>query len=135
MNASLAPAPHVRTAGRVLFALCVMTAPAFWFVQLLLGYGTWSYGCFPGDHPVRSDVASGIHAVVIAFDAIAILAALGAGLLSVILWRSAVAAPAEPQEPRLRTRFMAIWGMLFSGWFLAAIVFSTISSVMAPTCG
>jgi hypothetical protein len=34
-----------------------------------------------------------------------------------------------------RTRFMAMWGMLFSSGFLIAILFTTIASVMVPSCG
>jgi hypothetical protein len=139
MSAPL-PAPRRHTTAQIIFAVCVVTAPLFWFAQLLLGYGTWSYGCYPGDHPVRTDVSHGIYTLIIAFDVISILAAAGAGIFSLGLWRSVGDKMKSEPPPTIstvekRTRFMAVWGVLFSGCFLVAILFSTISSLMAPPCG
>jgi hypothetical protein len=140
MSDATHPAPHARKVSRRTLALCVMTAPAFWLAQLVLGFGAWSYGCYPGDHPVRSAVSPAVYTFTLVFDAVALLAAIGAGVLSYSIWRS-VHDEKEGGHKHLlstgegRTRFIAMWGMLFSLCFFVAIVFATIASTMVPTCG
>jgi uncharacterized membrane protein len=140
MSDTVHPAPHRHKVNRLTFALCVCAAPALWMAQLVLAYVIWAYGCYPGDHPVVWTGAPTARTVNFVIDAIAILGTLVAFVWSYRLWHR-VKEEMEGDHLALidtgegRTRFMAMWGMLFSGAFLIGIVFSTIASAVAPSCG
>jgi hypothetical protein len=139
MSDTAHPAPHRHKVSRRVLALCIMAAPALWLVQTALGFGLWAYGCYPGDHPVTWRGGASAYTFVLIFDGIAVIAALAAGVMSYSVWRS-VHDEVEGDHRHListgegRTRFMAMWGMLFSGCFLAAILFATVTSAGVPPC-
>jgi hypothetical protein len=136
------PAPLRGRASLTWLWIGVVGAPVFWFAQEWLNYGFSSYTCYPGDTPLEVVPAgwNWFRTGVYVFDAAAILAALIAGYVS---WRCWIATRAEMPggaEAALelgegRTRFLALWGMMYSVAFLAAIIFETIASIMVPLCG
>ena len=114
-------------------------APLFWLGQLMLGYWVTAEACYGSDHPGAAMSPAALRSLLIVFDAVAILAALVGGLVSTIVFRSARRdedAPGIGIEVRVesRIRFLAVWGLLSSLWFLAAILFNTIASLGVPLC-
>jgi hypothetical protein len=123
-----APVVH-RTPARfaaLMFGACA--APIFWLGQMMLGYWVSAAACYGGDHPTTIASGTALRSALIVFDAVAIVAALAGGIVAFICWRR-VGSLDEG-----RARFMAIWGILSSLWFLGAIVFGTIASVTVPLC-
>jgi len=107
-------------------------APIFWIGQLVLGYWVSAEACYGSDHPGAAMAAGSLRSLLVAFDAVAILAALAGGAASYAVFHTA---RADASTVESRTRFLAIWGLLSSLWFLAAIVFNTIVSLGVPSCG
>ena len=136
------PAPYRQRASLAWLWFGVIAGPLFWFVQEWLNYAFSSYTCYPGDTPLAAVPAgwnwyrSGMYGI----DAAAFLVALTAGYVS---WRAWVATRGEKpggvdeamELGEGRTRFFAIWGMMYSVAFLGAILFQTIASIMVPLCG
>ncbi|HEY6579262.1 MAG TPA: hypothetical protein VIY09_08055 [Rhizomicrobium sp.] len=113
-------------------------APIFWLGQLMLGYIVSSLACYGSDHPTTIASGSALRSTLYAFDAVAIAAAIAGGIVSLVCWR-AVRDPgtdsrfaAKVTEGRMR--FMAMWGMMSSLWFLGAIVFNTIATATVRLC-
>jgi len=117
------PAPETRSVRFHWLLFGVGAAPLFWAGQVMLAYGVTAYACYPGDHPVALADAGGLRLILLLFDGIA-LAGGGAGaLVSWRLWRHV------KQE---RNRFLALWGLMSSLGFLAAILFNVIASLIVP---
>jgi hypothetical protein len=136
------PAPYSGRAPLVWLWVGVIAAPAFWFAQEWLGYAFSSYACFPGDAPLdRAPAGWGwVRIGIYAFDGAAIIAAMLAGYMSWQFWLATrdekpggAAAALELGEGR--TRFIALWGIMYSLAFLGVIIFETIASIMVPLCG
>lgn len=132
-------APEVRN-PRVLWLLagCVL-APVFWVGQLVLGYVVTAFACYPGEAPIPLPPQN-LSVTIVAFDAIALLAALAGGALALMAWLRIGSDHRQnlPLATRLalsRGRLLAVWGLFSSLWFFFAILFNTIASVMAPLCG
>lgn len=133
------PAPHrgLVSFWSVMFGACA--APIFWLGQMILGYGVSAFVCYRGDHPARIASASALRGTLIAFDVVAIAAALAGLTISFMCWRIVREEKAGGGSHAIdigdgRTRFMALWGIMSSLWFLGAIIFSTIASVTVPIC-
>jgi hypothetical protein len=123
-----APVIH-RTPGlfaALMFGACA--APIFWLGQLMLGYWVSATACYGSDHPTTIASGTALRSALIAFDAVAIVVALAGGIIAFICWRRVGSLDDG------RSRFLAIWGMLSSLWFLGAIVFDAIASVTVPLC-
>ena len=114
----------IRSFYVLLYGACV--APLFWLGQLMLGYWVSAEACYGSDHPTTVASAGPLQSALIAFDVVAILAALSGLSVSWMSWRATVQGE--------RSHFMAIWGILSSLWFLGAILFSTIGSLTVPLC-
>ena len=93
----------------------------------MLGYGVTAYVCYPGDHPVS----------------LAPTGPLFAALVRVRHRRAGGCAPPAAGSPgrswqrraqARRNRFLALWGLMSSLWFFAAILFNAIASVTVPPC-
>ena len=113
-------------------------APVFWIGQIFLGYGVSSLACYGSDHPTALMSGSGLRTALYVFDAIAIVAAVAGGVVSLLCWRAvsrkASDGPFTVKIVESRMRFMALWGMLSSLWFLGAIIFNTIGSALVRLC-
>ena len=95
----------------------------------MLGYGVTAYVCYPGDHPVGLGAGAGRCSRRCWRSTRIALAACAAGAL--VSWRG-LAHACAPGEGR--NRFLALWGLMSSLWFFAAILFNVIASVMVPPC-
>ncbi len=113
-----------------MFGACA--APIFWIGQVSLGYLVSAEACYGGDHPGAAMSAGSLRVLLVAFDAVAIAAALAGGISAYAVFR---ASRRDTSEVEGRVRFLAIWGLLSSLWFLAAILFNTIVSLGVPACG
>lgn len=114
-------------------------APIFWTGQYLLGYIVTAHWCYPGDHPEAIAQASTLWDLMLAFDIVAILVALAGGITAWMSYMKVRVPPRDEGDRRLaaaegRARFLAIWGLFSSLWFLGAIAFNTIASMTVPPC-
>lgn len=133
------PSPHRDRVSfwALIFGACA--APIFWLGQMMLGYGVSAIVCYGSDHPTTIASGAALRTALIAFDAVAIVAALAGGAVSYFCWRAVRNEKEGGQRHALdvgdgRARFMALWGIMASLWFFSAIVFSTIASVAVPLC-
>jgi hypothetical protein len=130
--------PGYRTAIRILW-IGAVAVPAFWFLEMLTGAALTGYACYPGLTPrdVAFDGWGWVSWARYVFEG---LAAAGAGfglLVSYRIWDDARRHAVQDPRRELgegRTQFIAIWGMLFSGGFLLAILFDVVITIMMPLC-
>ncbi|HVW73705.1 MAG TPA: hypothetical protein VHC39_08705 [Rhizomicrobium sp.] len=127
-------APETRNVHFLVLLFGASAAPIFWIGQLCLGYAITAYVCYPGDHPVMLSATGPLFAALMAFDAIALVAALAGGAVSWRTWHNLSELRHPSQHPRGRDRFLAIWGLFSSLWFFLAILFNTIVSLTVPPC-
>jgi hypothetical protein len=115
------------------------TAPVFWLGQLMLSYGVTAQACYPGDHPEAIASASSLKIAMMGFDCVAVLAAAAGGIVA---WLCLVRIQRERRGSYShsvatgmgRARFLALWGVFSSQWFLGAILFNVIASLTVPPC-
>ena len=119
------PAPRRLNFWALMFGCCA--APIFWLGQLILAYWVSAQTCYGSDHPTTTTMPGALFSLLIAFDVVAIVAAVAGAIVSLMCWRAA-------GEGETRSRFMAIWGIFSSLCFLSAIVFEAIASVTVPIC-
>jgi hypothetical protein len=94
---------------------------------MMLGYGVTAYVCYPGDHPVSLMSAGPLSGVLFLMDAIALMACAAGAAVSWRAWRRA-------GQGGGRNRLLALWGLMSSLWFFAAILFNVFASIMVPVC-
>jgi hypothetical protein len=133
------PSPHRHRVSFAALMFGIIAAPVFWLGQMILGYGVSAVTCYGGDHPTTIASGAALRSALIVFDAIAIIAAIAGGIVSYMSWRRVRNEKEGGPRQALeigdgRARFMALWGIMSSLWFLGAIVFSTIASVTVPLC-
>ena len=121
----------------LMFGFCA--APIFWIIQLTLGYWASAEACYGGDQPTVTATPGTLHVALVVFDVVAIAAALAGGVVSLGAWRIAQKEKRGGMRHALhvgegRSRFMALWGIIASVWFLGAIIFNTIGSLVVPLC-
>jgi hypothetical protein len=116
----------------LMFGTCA--APIFWLGQLLLGYGVSALVCYHGDHPTLIASGGALRAALVAFDAVAVIAALAGAVVSYTIWRATREEKKAADIAEGRANFMAQWGIWSSACFLIAIGFETIASITVPLC-
>jgi hypothetical protein len=119
----IGPAPEVRLRFFWLL-LGIAAAPLAWLGQVMLGYGLTTGACYPGDHPLYPRETGALLAALVVCDLVA-LAICAAG--AVVSWRG------RRTAKNGRDRFLALWGVLSSLWFFAAILFNVLASLV-PRC-
>ncbi len=115
--------------------------PLAWAVELNVGYGLASWPCFPGDHRMQLPLYGygwswpALVAILFAATFVALLALW-------VSWRSFQKSSAEPQrqdghlDPGTgRARFLALWGVVFSGGFALASLATGVAYLALPRCG
>jgi hypothetical protein len=110
-------------------------APVLWLAQMLLSYGLSADVCSGLEWATALMTRTALRNTLYACDAIATCGALGGGLISYRSWHyagdAAAGLPRDAAAPgQGGTLFLAQWGMLSSLWFLGAIAFNTIASIM-----
>jgi hypothetical protein len=93
----------------------------------MLGYGITAYVCYPKDHPTSLVSAGWLFTTLLLLDLIALAVCATGAFVSWTAWRNV-----RPGEGR--NRFLALWGMMSSLWFFAAVLFNVFASVMVPAC-
>ena len=138
-TATTHPAPHRDKVSfwALMFGCCA--APIFWLGQLTLGYWISAQVCYGSDHPTVTDAPGTLYSALIVFDAVAIVFAILGGIVSWMSWNATQDEKKGGAHEALHTgegraRFMALWGIMSSLWFLGAIVFGTIGSMVVPLC-
>jgi hypothetical protein len=115
-----------------------IAAPIFWLGQLILSYFVSALACYGSDHPTTIASGTALRSALYVFDAIAIAAAIAGGIVAFFCWRAVRGTETDTRvtvQTRLsRMRFLAMWGMMSSLWFLGAIVFNVIGSVTVRLC-
>jgi hypothetical protein len=133
------PSPHRHRVSFAALMFGMIAAPVFWLGHLMLSYGVSAVACYGSDHPTTIASATALRSALIVFDTIAIIVAMAGGIVSYMSWRRVRTEKEGGQRQALelgdgRARFMALWGIMSSLWFLGAILFSTIASVTVPLC-
>ena len=95
----------------------VAAAPLLWLAQLILSYGVSAVVCYRGDHPTTIASGAAVRTALLVFDAVALVVALAAAMVSYSSWRAIRSAAGAD-----RARFMALWGIMSSACFLGATV-------------
>ena len=139
MSGGTYPAPDRNQVSFWALIFGASAAPVFWLGQMILGYGVSAFVCYSGDHPTMMASTTTLRVALIVFDAVAIIAALAGGVVAYGCWRRVRNEKEGGASHAIdigdgRARFMALWGMMSSLWFLGAIVFGTIASVAVPLC-
>ncbi|HEX4159737.1 MAG TPA: hypothetical protein VHY79_14820 [Rhizomicrobium sp.] len=113
-------------------------APIFWLGQLMLSYLVSALACYGSDHPTTISSDAILRSTLYAFDAVAIAAAIAGGIVALLCWRAVrdheTDSRTTAQTRISRMRFLAMWGMMSSLWFLGAIVFNVIGSATVRLC-
>jgi hypothetical protein len=132
-------APETRSVRflTLLFGACA--APIFWLGQVMLSYGVTAIICYPRDHPQHLTNGGPLFTALMAFDAVALIGCAASGLVSWRAWQRVRKDTVRDHRHVLhsgegRDRFLAIWGIMSSLWFFAAVLFNVIASVTVPPC-
>ncbi|HTQ15087.1 MAG TPA: hypothetical protein VMH86_14530 [Rhizomicrobium sp.] len=130
------PSQHRAGAFALLFG--TSAAPLFWLGQMMLGYTVSALACYGSDHPTTIAAPGMLRATLIAFDVVAFAAAFAGAAISYANWRRGGDPAAADTPERVagdsRVHFLALWGLLSSLWFFAAILFNAIASITVPLC-
>lgn len=131
--------PDARKAGFLWLLFGCSAAPLFWLGQLMLGYGVTAYICYPGDHPQTLAQSGPLFVALVAFDIVALAACAAGAAVSWSAWQRTKHEESGQHHHALqigegRSRFLALWGLMSSLWFFAAVLFTAIASVTVPTC-
>jgi hypothetical protein len=135
------PAPLRGQVPKVLLAVCVAAGPLAWFVQLCAGYGLASWACFPHDAR-RALPLSGWNWTFPAMVALLVLGVIVALAALLVSWRTLerTREEAEGGHHHLmeigagRTRFLALWGTVFSAGFAIATLLTVVAFIVVPRC-
>lgn len=136
-----APATAHREHQRPSFAALIFgatAAPIFWLGQEMLSYFVSSLECYGSNHPTTIASGGALRSTLYAFDAVALAVAVAGGIVAIVCWRAVRNRgndlPFSARVTLSRMRFMAMWGMMSSLWFVGAIVFNVIGSAMVRLC-
>jgi hypothetical protein len=124
---AVGPAPEAREYRFLWLLFGVVAAPLAWLGQLMLAYGVTAYVCYPGDHPRELAAGEPLFAVLIVSDLVALAVCACGGWVAWRGWSRVVSGEG-------RNRFLALWGLMSSLWFFAAISFNVIASLIVPLC-
>lgn len=135
------PAPHRERVTVRQLAFGIAGGPVGWFLEFNAGYALASWPCFPGDHPLRLPMDgytwSGPAMVVVLIAGVLIgLAALW------VSWGNWQKTRDEQHGGRGhlmqagtgRTRFLAMWGVLFGAGFAVTSLVTGIAFIVLPRC-
>ena len=119
------PAPETREPRFLWLLFGACAAPLAWLGHVMLAYGITAQFCYPADHPVRLASAGPLFAGLILFDIVAVALCSAGAAVSWRLWKRVRSG---------RNRFLALWGLMSSLWFFAAILFNVVASLMVSPC-
>jgi hypothetical protein len=135
------PAPHRHQASAVATAFGLVAGPLAWFAQLCADYPLASWPCFPGEQrgllplPDYAWTWRAMVAVSVAAFVVAVIAFMVARRTY-----NRVRGETHGDHQHLmdvgsgRTRFLALWGMIFSAAFAVGIAMNTVAFIVLPRC-
>lgn len=129
------PAPHRQRVGLLALGFGIVGAPLAWNIELLVGTALSGHQCFPRYMPLAVPLWTGTRGFLLTMSVVAIVLGMAAGLVSWRSWRRTHDEhPGSAHSGEGRTRFMALCGLLSSGLFLVALVFTLATIVLVPLC-
>jgi hypothetical protein len=130
------PAPHRHRVGLLALGFGLVGAPLAWNIELLVGTALSGHQCYPRYLPLAVPLWTGTGAVLLAMSLVALALGVAATLVSWRCWmRTRDEKPAGAAfGGNGRTRFLALSGLLTSGLFLVALVFTIAAVVLVPLC-
>jgi len=135
------PSPQRERAWSAAVAFGLLGGPGAWFIQLCSGYPLATWPCFPHDLRGTSVVpGSGwTWPALIAILIAGVLLALGAFLVSWRTWQRSQLQASGAQREALeigagRTRFLALWGMIYGAGFAIATLITAVAYIVLPRC-
>jgi hypothetical protein len=129
------PAPHRHRVG--LLALCfgIVGAPLAWNIELLVGTALTGHQCFPRYMPRALPMWTGTWGFLLGMSIAAFVLAIAAALVAWRSWqRTSDETPGSAHSGEGRTRFMAMSGLICSGLFLLALLFTLAAILLVPVC-
>ena len=135
------PSPYAKRVALWQVAFGIVAGPAAWFVQVCAGEALASEPCFPDGHRYLAP-AAGLSWTWPALIALLVLCALVAFAAFLLAWRVYQAIRTESggeaggllDEGAGRSRFMALWGMLYGGGFCLITLFTLAAYGALPRC-
>jgi hypothetical protein len=129
------PAPHRQRVGLLALGFGIVGAPLAWNIELLVGTALSGHQCFPRYMPLAVPLWTGTRGFLLAMSVVAIVMGIAAGLVAWRSWRRTHdEKPGSAHSGEGRTRFMALCGLLSSGLFLVALVFTLAAIMLVPLC-
>lgn len=129
------PAPHRQRVGMLALGFGIVGAPLAWNIELLAGTALSGHQCFPRYMPLAVPLWTGTWGFLLAMSVVAIVIAIAAGLVAWRSWRrTRDEKPGSVHGGEGRTRFMAMCGLLCSGLFMVALVFTLAAILLVPLC-
>jgi hypothetical protein len=133
------PSPHRAKVGAFPIWFAIVAAPLAWNLQLLFNVALVAHGCYPHDEPRSEPLWNHLATATTAIEAIAMAVCVVAGLVAWRNWRRTREEAAGSAHHLIeggdgRTRFMAMVGILCSGLFGLAVLFSAGLLAVVPPC-
>jgi len=136
------PAPHRDQVSVFESAFGLLGGPAAWFAQLCAGYAMASWPCFPREeHRVVPEPGyAWTWTAVVAVSIAAVLISIAAFAVSRRIYNRVQGETHGGHEHLLnvgsgRTRFLALWGMVFGAAFAVGTAMTLIAYFVLPRCG
>ena len=141
-NAASHPAPHRHRVPAAALVFGLVAAPTAWTGQLLVNATLAGYACYPFGEP-RAALTPGwswLWPMLLAVDVVTLLVCIAGGIVALWCWRSTREERPGPSHHLIeagegRTRFLSMWGLLFSVGFACATVFDMVTLFVVPLCG
>lgn len=111
----------------------VFAAPLAWALQLVANYSLSAHACYPVNVPLAVPVWGSLWWILIGIDMAAIIVAGGAFFIAIGQWQAWRGASGAHVGER-RNRFLAKWGMMISGLFSIAVIFTIVMLFIEPVC-
>jgi hypothetical protein len=133
------PAPLYKKTSRLHLLIGLVGAPAAWVGQMLMSEMVSSHACYPRRAPLPEPLWQGMHLWLTAFSLLCLAAGICSGIMAFTTWRRVQHEVQSGQAPAAAAntgsmRFLAILGLLSSGLFVAAILFTACASLLVSPC-
>jgi hypothetical protein len=135
------PAPHREQVSILASAFGLLAGPLAWFIQVCAGYAMASWPCFPGEQRnlLPPPGYGWTWSAIIAASVAAFIISAAACFVSYRTYER-VRNESHGDHQHLmdvgsgRTRFLALWGMVFSAAFAVGIAMNAVAYFVLPRC-